>query len=106
MILDAAARYADHEIVGGETTWNLGVEYSPIETLKLRASAATAIRTPNIADLFGGRGETFAGVSDPCSGITAESTGSSHKVLAVLSVVIPMLTQKLQITGVLVQYGK
>ena len=76
LILDAAARYADHEITGGDTTWNLGVEYSPIETLKLRASAATAIRTPNIADLFGGRGETFAGVSDPCSGITADSTGT------------------------------
>lgn len=74
--VDAAMRYADHEVTDGDTTWNLGVEYSPIDSLKLRASAATAIRTPNIADLYGGRGETFAGVSDPCSGITSASTGT------------------------------
>ncbi|WP_172439781.1 TonB-dependent receptor domain-containing protein [Pseudoalteromonas piscicida] len=74
--LDLAARYSDHEIVGGQTTWNVGVQYSPIESLKLRASAATAIRTPNIADLFGGRGQTFAGVTDPCSGIKASDTGN------------------------------
>ncbi|ETJ46914.1 TonB-dependent receptor domain-containing protein [Pseudoalteromonas agarivorans] len=74
--LDLAARYSDHEIVGGQTTWNAGIQYSPIDTLKFRASAATAIRTPNIADLFGGRGETFANVTDPCSGVTASSTGN------------------------------
>lgn len=72
--LDLAARYSDHEIVGGQTTWNAGIQYSPLDTLKFRASAATAIRTPNIADLFGGRGETFAGVTDPCSGLTAADT--------------------------------
>jgi outer membrane receptor protein involved in Fe transport len=72
--VDAAARYSDHEIVGGQTTWNLGVEYSPIETLKLRASAATAVRTPNIADLFGGRGETFRNVSDPCNGLQLDGS--------------------------------
>ncbi|MFM9785793.1 TonB-dependent receptor domain-containing protein, partial [Streptomyces scabiei] len=67
--LDLAARYTDHEIVGGQTTWNAGLQYSPLETLKLRASAATAIRTPNIADLYAGRGETFSTVTDPCSGV-------------------------------------
>lgn len=75
--LDLAARYADHEIVGGQTTWNAGIQYSPIETVKLRASAATAVRTPNIADLFGGRGETFATVTDPCSGVTASDTSNA-----------------------------
>ncbi|MEM5513814.1 TonB-dependent receptor [Pseudoalteromonas sp. AS84] len=74
--LDLAARYSDHEIVGGQTTWNAGVQYSPTDTVKLRASAARAIRTPNIADLFGGRGETFSGVADPCDAITASSTGN------------------------------
>lgn len=74
--VDTAVRYSDHEVTGGDTTWNLGIEYSPIDELKLRASAATAIRTPNIADMFGGRGETFSTVSDPCSGITPESTGT------------------------------
>lgn len=74
--IDTAARYSDHSIVGGQTTWNLGVEYSPIDSLKLRASAATAVRTPNIADLFGGRGETFLGVNDPCDGLAADGSDS------------------------------
>ncbi|SDI54331.1 TonB-dependent Receptor Plug Domain [Ferrimonas sediminum] len=77
LILNLAARYSDHSIVGGQTTWNAGVEYSPIESLKLRASAATAVRTPNIADLFGGRGQTFASVSDPCSGLISEGTSGN-----------------------------
>ncbi len=73
--LDLAARYSDHSIVGGQTTWNAGIEYSPIDDLKFRASAARAIRTPNIADLYAGRGETFATVSDPCDGVTATTAG-------------------------------
>ncbi|WKE64454.1 TonB-dependent receptor [Gallaecimonas kandeliae] len=73
--LDLAARYSDHSIVGGQTTWNAGVEYSPVDNFKLRASAARAIRTPNISDLYAGRGENFATVVDPCNGITATTTG-------------------------------
>ncbi len=75
--LDIAARYSDHSITGADTTWNVGVEYSPLDSLMLRASAATAIRTPNIADLYGGRGETFATVTDPCSGVTATDTSEA-----------------------------
>ncbi|GAB5382134.1 MAG: TonB-dependent receptor [Aliiglaciecola sp.] len=76
MRIDLAARYSDHSIVGGQATWNLGFEYRPIDELMLRASAARAVRTPNISDLFGGRGETFAGVTDPCNGVTAADTST------------------------------
>ncbi|TLU64860.1 TonB-dependent receptor [Thalassotalea litorea] len=73
-LVDAAARYSDHEIVGGQTTWNLGLEFSPFESLMLRTSLATAVRTPNIADLYGGRGETFASVSDPCNNLQSDGS--------------------------------
>lgn len=73
--ISAAGRYTDHNVVGGNFTWNLGAEYSPIDELKLRASAATAVRTPNISDLYAGRGETFATVTDPCNGVDATTTG-------------------------------
>lgn len=75
--VDLAARYSDHSLTGADTTWNVGLQYSPVETIMLRASAATAIRTPNVADLFGGRGETFQSVADPCSGVTATSSGNA-----------------------------
>lgn len=74
---DLAARYADHSITGGDWTWNAGLQYTPFESFKVRASAATAIRTPNISDLFGGRGETFGNVADPCDGVTAATTGNA-----------------------------
>ncbi len=74
--LDLAARYADHSVTGGDVTWNAGLDFTPIDELKFRASAARAIRTPNIADLYGGRSETFANVSDPCNGVDASTTGN------------------------------
>ncbi|MFD2631271.1 TonB-dependent receptor plug domain-containing protein [Idiomarina piscisalsi] len=74
--IDAAARYSKHSASGSALTWNLGTEYEPIDSLKLRASAATAIRTPNISDLYSGVGETFARVYDPCEGVTATSEGN------------------------------
>lgn len=74
--LNLAGRYGEHNITGGDFTWNAGVKFTPIESLSLRASAATAVRTPNIADLYSGRGETFAAVSDPCAGVTATTAGN------------------------------
>lgn len=74
---DLAARFADHSVTGGDWTWNAGLEYTPFDSFKVRASAATAIRTPNISDLYGGRGETFATVVDPCDGVTATTAGNA-----------------------------
>ncbi len=74
--IDLAARYSEHSATGGAVTWNVGTEYEPIDSVKLRASAATAIRTPNISDLYSGNGETFARVNDPCVGVTATSEGN------------------------------
>ncbi|MFP3686305.1 TonB-dependent receptor, partial [Bacillus sp. SIMBA_026] len=43
--VDLAARYSEHSATGGAVTWNVGTEYEPVDSVKLRASAATAIRT-------------------------------------------------------------
>ncbi|SEK38662.1 TonB-dependent Receptor Plug Domain [Colwellia chukchiensis] len=93
--VDVAVRFSDHEIVGEATTWNLGLQYQPTDELMFRASAATAIRNPNVADLFGGRGETFAGVTDPCNGITAAST--SQEAINCLS--IPSIAARVAANG-------
>jgi outer membrane receptor protein involved in Fe transport len=76
--LDLAARLSDHSITDEDSTWNIGLQYTPIEGLMVRASAATAIRTPNVSELFGGRGDTFAQATDPCSGVTAAGGSQSH----------------------------
>lgn len=74
--VDLAARYSDHSVTGSATTWNIGAEYEPVDGFKLRASAATAIRTPNISDLYSGAGEDFGAVTDPCNNITATTEGN------------------------------
>ncbi len=59
-------RYDDYNIFGGDTTWQLGVEFQAIESLKLRATAGTVFRAPTITDLFAGQVDSFPTYSDPC----------------------------------------
>jgi iron complex outermembrane receptor protein len=65
--VDAAGRYSDYETFGNESTYQLALSYAPIESVRLRAVAATGFRAPNILELFGGTADTFLGVEDPCS---------------------------------------
>ncbi|PKM19248.1 MAG: TonB-dependent receptor [Gammaproteobacteria bacterium HGW-Gammaproteobacteria-15] len=74
--IDAAVRHGNYSSVGNVTTWNLGTELSPTDRIKFRASAAKAVRAPNVADLYGGVTETFATVTDPCDGVKVGDTGT------------------------------
>ncbi|SEA84987.1 TonB-dependent receptor plug domain-containing protein [Alkalimonas amylolytica] len=76
LAIDAAIRHGNYSTVGNVFTWNLGVEFSPTDRLKLRASAADAVRAPNVSDLFAGNAETFASVTDPCNGTKVGDTGT------------------------------
>lgn len=97
-----AARYSDHEIVGGNTTWNAGIEFSPTDYLMFRASAASAVRTPNIADLYGGRGETFANVTDPCSGLRSDGEDEIADNVRANCLAIPEVSQRVNDEGAFV----
>ncbi|GAB3352925.1 TonB-dependent receptor plug domain-containing protein [Lysobacter tyrosinilyticus] len=51
----AAARYDEYRFSGhslGKATWNLGLEYRPIQSLLLRATAATSFRAPDMNYVF------------------------------------------------------
>ena len=73
--LDAAVRLGDYSSVGEEFTWKLGVDAELLAGLRFRGSVTTAVRAPNVADLFSGPGETFTPVQDPCNGVDATTTG-------------------------------
>ena len=64
--LKGGARYDDYNIFGSDTTWQAGVEFQAIESLKLRATAGTVFRAPTIEDLFGGTVDSFPTYVDPC----------------------------------------
>ncbi|PXA98019.1 hypothetical protein DMC47_10790 [Nostoc sp. 3335mG] len=75
--VNAAIRYSDYSTVGGVLSWNAGGEWEPFNGFRLRGRYAVANRAPNNSELFSAPSETFAGVNDPCDGITRTSSGAT-----------------------------
>ncbi len=50
--LNSAVRYTDYSTSGEVTTWKLGLVYSPIPSLTLRATKSRDIRAANMSELF------------------------------------------------------
>ncbi len=50
--LNAAIRATDYSTEGYVTTWKVGVTYSPVEDVRLRATQSRDIRAPSLQDLF------------------------------------------------------
>jgi iron complex outermembrane receptor protein len=66
--LEGAFRRADYTTTGASNTWKLGASYEPFGGLRFRGVYATALRAPNISELFGGRSFGVFIVADPCVG--------------------------------------
>jgi iron complex outermembrane recepter protein len=49
---DIAARVTDYRTSGSATTWKAGLNYQPIDDLRLRLTRSRDIRAPSLADLF------------------------------------------------------
>ncbi len=64
--LDAAIRYADYSTSGGNTSWKVGLNWTPIDDIRFRATYSRAVRAPNISELFGPLNQNFFSASDPC----------------------------------------
>ena len=63
-----AARYSDYDGFGGDTNGKVGIRWKPIDDLLIRATYSEGFRAPNIAELFGGTGDSFPDLNDPCNG--------------------------------------
>jgi len=62
----AGARWDDYNLFGDDTTWQIGIEFNAINSLKLRGTAGTAFRAPTIQELFDGLGRSAPSYYDPC----------------------------------------
>jgi iron complex outermembrane recepter protein len=97
--LNGAYRYDHYNTVGDTNTYNLGVEYQPIDDLRFRGGYQHAVRTPNVSELFTGAGGSSANSGrDPCSasngGITTtaalcEATGAQAATVFTASLNCP-----------------
>ncbi|WP_439636308.1 TonB-dependent receptor [Oceanicaulis sp.] len=65
--LNAAVRYSDYDLFGGDTNYKLGLNWQVIAALKLRGTYSTAFRTPSVRELFSGVSQAQLPTTDPCS---------------------------------------
>jgi iron complex outermembrane receptor protein len=66
--LDLRYRSSDYDIGVDAKTWNFGVGWAPIDSLKIRMSLSQAVRAPNINELFQPQTIGLWGGTDHCAG--------------------------------------
>lgn len=65
--LELAYRYSDYSTIGGASAYKVALDWSPFDDLKVRGGVSTAVRAPNIGELFDPGSETFRSFVDPCA---------------------------------------
>ncbi len=65
--VDLAYRTEDYSSVGSVDAYKISGIWAFTDTFRLRAGFNTAVRAPNIGELFSPQGENFPSASDPCA---------------------------------------
>ncbi len=72
--LEAGYRFSDYSLGFSTDTYKAGVEWQPVEDLRVRGSYQRAVRAPNIGELFFPQAVGLDGTTDPCAGATPNFT--------------------------------
>jgi iron complex outermembrane receptor protein len=65
--LNLSGRYTEEKNFGDETTWSVKAQFAPVDWFKVRATAGTTFRAPNLREQFlAGQAGVLAGNLDPC----------------------------------------
>ena len=67
LYLKGGVRYDDWSAFDGDWTYQLGIEFQALDSVKLRATYGTVFRAPTISNLYGGIVDSFPQFSDPCA---------------------------------------
>ena len=65
--LDLAGRFSDYSTIGNTFTWNAGLNWQIIDSLRFRGTLAHAVRAPSIGELYNPQSQNFATIADPCN---------------------------------------
>jgi iron complex outermembrane receptor protein len=69
--LSLAVRRSEYSNSAGDaTTYKVGIDYAPVDDVRLRAVYGTGLRAPSIPELFGGTLDQFPSGDDPCRGLS------------------------------------
>lgn len=67
LLVNLSGRYTDEKNFGSEPTWSAKIQFSPTEWFRLRGTAGTTFRAPNLREQFlAGQAGVIAGTTDPC----------------------------------------
>lgn len=71
--VNAAVRATTYSTSGGVETWKVGVNYTPFDDLRLRATTSRDIRAANINELFSGQNQFINTITNPITNIAAST---------------------------------
>ncbi|MGV6801906.1 MAG: TonB-dependent receptor plug domain-containing protein [bacterium] len=64
--VDYAVRFSDYSTFGDTTNNKIGAKWQALPSLAVRGTWSEGFRAPSISNLFGGTGDSFPDVDDPC----------------------------------------
>ncbi|MFQ5548005.1 MAG: TonB-dependent receptor plug domain-containing protein [Woeseia sp.] len=77
-----SGRYTEEKNFGNEATYSVKAEFTPTEWLRLRGTAGTTFRAPNLREQFlAGQAGVISGLLDPCVVPPEASTGGVYDPL-------------------------
>lgn len=70
LVFETGYRYSDYELSGGVDTYKFGLQWEPVESIRVRGSFNHAIRAPSLIELFRPQLVTNTSIFsvDPCAG--------------------------------------
>jgi iron complex outermembrane recepter protein len=71
---EAGYRWSKYSEGFKTNTYKAGLEWAPVQDIKIRASYQRSVRAPNILELFAPDSVALDGSTDPCSGATPKGT--------------------------------
>jgi iron complex outermembrane recepter protein len=76
VILSGSDRYAHYTPQGNVNAYGVGLEWAPIEPVRLRGSISRAVRAPNAYELFSSQVLNQVNFTDPCAGSAPTATAA------------------------------
>lgn len=67
LTLGGAVRVSDYDTIGNTRAWRYNLDWAVNDSLRIRGNASSAVRAPNIDELFSGQSQNYGIIEDPCS---------------------------------------
>lgn len=94
---NGSVRYTDYDSYGSDKTWKVGLLYTPVSWLSVRASRGTSFRAPALFEQFLGATSGFGNQSlDPCNDWGSSTNTNSNEYRNCQSLGLPADFQQTQ----------